>query len=177
MTRPFVTAIALVLGLGLPAVVAGEIVGNAYISEKDGVIEVVAEGWTIEDTEKKPPSPNHIAKFTMKSALKGITPHADLFRLANPGGAILPDAMLAEIGKGLAAIPGFSVKSIEERQMGGRRVHMLPVAMVSGNVRVNGLVYMMKGDKALYWAQFFAGAIIWDEAEPLFNKLVESTKY
>lgn len=177
MSRLFAVAAVLVLSLCLPAASAGEIVGNNYISEKDGVIEVVAEGWTIQDTESKPPHPNQIAKFTLKRALAGVTPSADLFRLANPGGTVLPDAMLAEIGKGLAALPGFTVKPVEERQMGGRRVHMLPINMVSGNVRVTGLIYMLKGEKALYWAQFFARNDIWDQAQPLFDKLVESTKY
>lgn len=177
MVRSFSSVLIVVLGLALPLAFAGEIVGTAYISEKDGVIEVPAEGWSIEDTEKKPPYPNHIAKFKVKNALRGMTPHVDLFRLANPGGAVLPEAMLAEISKGLAATPGFSVKPIEERQMDGRRVHVLSVTMVSGNARVNGLVYMLKGDRSLYWAQFFANTTIWDEVQPMFNKLVESAKY
>lgn len=172
-------ALGLLLGSLSIAVCAGEIVGSSFISEKDGVIEVAAEGWTIMDTEAAPPFPYVIARFTLRPPLKGMSPYADLFRLPNPGGQVTPEAMLQELRDSLGKQPNMTPAAIEARQFAGRRVLALPVTVKvpTANATVNGMIYMMQGERSLYWAQFFANATIWNDARAAFDRLMENVKY
>jgi len=175
-----VALLAALAGLA-PVGIAGEIVGSTFVSEKDGVIEVNADGWNITDAEKAGGfALNQIARFTVKAPIAKATPSVDLFRLANPGSQIQAEQMLMEIGKGLTYIPNVkvNVSSVETRQIGGRRVLVLPVLMAYPNgVRVQGRTYMMQGDKSLYWAQVYASEPVWEQIEASVAKLIENTKY
>jgi hypothetical protein len=161
-----------------PAGIAGEVVGSTFISEKDGVIEVNADGWNITDAEKAGGFPlNQIARFTVKAPIAGATPYVDLFRLANPGSQIQAEQMLKQIGDGLTAIPNAKISPIETRQIGGRRVLVLPALIAQQGVRVQGRTYMMQGDKSLYWAQVYASEQVWGQLETSVARLIESTRY
>lgn len=172
-------ALALFVATGPCTAFAGEIIGSNYISETDGVIEIAAEGWTIMDTEKAPIFPNQFARFSVQRPLGGseLRPHADFFRLANPGGAVQAEAFLREIGEGMAKVPGMSVSPIEARQFAGRQVLALPASMTVKGGSSRGVIYLMKGEKSLYWAQLFAPAAMWEEARAAFDRLMENVKY
>ena len=155
-------------------VLGGEIIGNTYISEKDGVIEITAAAWNIKDNEA--PGGFKIATLTPKQPLKGTVTSVEIFRLANPGGAVTPDTMLQMLRDGFVK-QGMEASAIETRRISGKRVLALPLAMSKAGGRSNGLVYMMQGEKSLYWAQFFANVAVWDEARALFDEVMEKVKY
>lgn len=148
---------------------AGEIIGQTYISEKDGVIEIQGEVWKIKDLEGQEHS---IAIQT----LKGTRATAQFFRLGNPGGVVTQKTMLQELRKGFEK-QGVEVGAVEPRRVSGKRVLALPMSMAIKGGRANLLVYMMQGEKSLYWATFVANAAIWDDARKKFEALIETVKY
>jgi len=179
MTCRLRLVVALFLGILAGVASAGSIVGSNYVSETDGVIEVAADGWNIMDTEKTPIFPNHIARFFIQRQLKGGTlrPFADFFRLANPGGQVQPQAFLQEIAQNMSKVPGMTVSPISSRQFGGRTVLALPATMKVKDGTSHGVIYVMHGEKSIYWAQLFAHQLLWDEARTVFDQLMENVKY
>jgi hypothetical protein len=95
---------------------AGEVIGNTYISEKDGTFEITAEGWNIKDAET--PGQVKIVELTTKQPINGITPSLQFYRLAHMGGAITPEFMLQQLREGLAK-QGMEVGAIESRRFAG----------------------------------------------------------
>ena len=153
---------------------AGEVIGNTYISEKDGVIEITAEGWDIKDTESA--GQFKLAELTVREPINGFTPRILLFRVGNPGGAIAPENILQQMREGFEK-QGMEVGQIEPRRIAGKRVLALPVSMTTGSGKSNGLIYALQGERSLYWMQFFANAVVWDEARQLFDQVMEKVKY
>jgi len=166
-------AAALLAG-SIPAAVAGEVIGNTYISEKDGVIEVVAEGWNIKDTETAGKA--ELAELTPKESIDGFRPVISINRFANPGGQIEPDWFLQQIREGLVK-EGAEVQPIETRRIAGKRVMVLQYSMTKGGGKANGLIYMMQGDKSLYWTNFNANVVVWERTRPMFDEVMERVKY
>jgi hypothetical protein len=162
------------LAAGTAPARAGEVIGSTYISEKDGVIEITAEGWNIKDAES--PGQFKLAELTPKQAIGGTNPNMQVFRLANPGGAISGQFMLQQIREGLVK-QGMEAGQIETRRIGGKRVLTLLASMIKDGGKANGLVYMFEGEKSLYWVQFFANAVVWDEARQRFDEVMEKVKY
>jgi len=168
----FLPAVAAVLLSS--AALAGEVIGNTYISEKDGVIEISAEGWDVKDTEGKVAF--QIAALSPKQQIQGMTPSVQFYRLANPGGAVTPEFMLQQLRDAYVK-QGGEAGAIEPRRIAGKQVLTLPVSMSKDGGRANGLFYMMQGEKSLYWAQFFANVKVWDDARKQFDELMEKVKY
>jgi len=156
------------------AATAGEVIGNTYISEKDGVIEISAPAWNIKDTETAG-SPM-LAELTVKQPLDGMVPKVQFFRLANPGGVIQPDFLIGQIRDGLAK-QGAEVGQIEPRRVAGKRILTTQFTVSRDGGRAHGLIYMLRGDRALYWAQFYSNVVVWEQARPLFDELMEKVKY
>ena len=167
------TVTLLVCALSSP-VFAGEIIGNTYISEKDGVIEITAEGWDIKDAEGRTPDPYLIVTLNIKGT--GAMTALQFWRLANPGGAVTPEAMLQELRKSYEK-QGLEVGGMEPRRLSGKRVLMMPTTTSKGGGRASGFLYMLQGEKSLYWAQFWANVTIFDDARKKFDEVMEKVKY
>lgn len=165
---------AALLGGAVGAAVGGEVIGNTYISEKDGVIEVVAEGWNIKDTETAGKA--KLAELTPKEPIDGFRPSISISRFANPGGQIEPDWFLGQVRDGLVK-QGAEVQPIETRRIAGKRVIALQYSMTKGEGKANGVIYMMKGEKSLYWANFAANVKVWERTRPMFDDVMENVKY
>lgn len=175
MKYPLVLALltaAVLVPPGTP--LAGEVIGNTYISEKDGVIEFTAEAWNIKDTET--PGKIKLAELTPKSPIKGYTPSIQVNRLANPGGQIAPDWFLQQIRAGLEK-EGAEVAPIETRRIAGKRVLAMQATMTRDGGKANVLFYMLQGEKSLYWTQLAANVNAWDEARQMFDEFMEKVKY
>lgn len=156
-------------------VFAGEIIGNTYISEKDGVIEITAEGWDIKDAEGRGgPDPYLIVTLHIKGT--GAATALQFWRLANPGGAVTPEAMLQELRK-VYEKQGMEVGAMEPRRVSGKRVLTMSTSISKGSGRSNGFLYMMQGEKSLYWAQFWANVTIFDDAQKKFDEVIEKVRY
>jgi hypothetical protein len=173
MAFPRIVLALLIAASCLPAL-AGEIIGNTYISEKDGVIEIPAEGWEIKDTEA--PGGFKIAELTPREAIGGTRPAIVFFRLSNPGGAVTPEAMVKQFADAYLK-QGGEVSPMEVRRIAGKRVLALPMSMSKDGGRANGLLYMLQGEKSLYWGQFFANVNVWAEAREKFDAVMEKVKY
>ena len=166
-------AALLLVSAGSPAI-AGEVIGNTYISEQDGVIEVPAEGWNIKDTET--PGNVKLAEFTPKAAIDGYRPSLTINRLANPGGQIEPDWLLQQIRDGLVT-QGAVVQPTETRRIAGKPVLVLQYSMTQGVGAANGLLYMMQGESSLYWASFASNVNAWERSRPMFDEVMEKVRY
>jgi len=165
---------AALLGGAVGAAVGGEVIGNTYISEKDGVIEVMAEGWNIKDTETADKA--LLVKFTPKVAIDGFRSPIMIFRFANPGGQIEPDYLLQQIRDGMVK-QGAEVRPIQMRRIAGKRVMTLQYSLTTEGGKANGLFYMMQGEKSLYWANFTANVKVWERARPMFDEFMDNVKY
>lgn len=173
MALPRILLASLIAASCLPAL-AGEVIGNTYISEKDGVIEIPAEGWEIKDTEAA--GSFQIAQLTAREAIGGTRPNVTFWRLANPGGAVTPESMVQQMSTELIK-QGAEVSPMETRRVAGKRVVVLPFSLSKGGGKANGLFYMLQGEKSLYWANFSANVNVWEQARPRFDELMEKVKY
>lgn len=150
----------------------------SFVNEKDGRIEVRAEGWNVIDTSKTAGFPAiQIARFTPKQPIGSATVNVELFRMTNPNSAVEPQALLQQIGKSFGAKPGYNVSDVEVRTLGGKKVFLLPVLAEQQGIRIKGNVIMMQGEKSLYWTQTFVPEAVWSQVDSMLVKLIENTTY
>lgn len=158
----------------LPAL-AGEVIGNTYISEKDGVIEVAAEDWEIKDVEQ--PGAAQIARFDLKSTPQaGFTASALLFRVGSFGGVLKPEAIINQL-RGSLESKGAEVSPMEARRFAGKRVLAFSYVMQNDQGKANGQAYSLEGPKAIYWFMCSSNVRIWEHAQKKCDELIEKTKY
>lgn len=168
-------AIVVVLLVGAAGVAAaGEIIGNTYISEKDGVIEIPAPGWNIQDKESAGQA--MIAQLTPKASINGFTPMISFYRMPNPGGQIKPDVMVGMMRDNLVK-QGAEAGQLEPRRVAGKSIATMQFTMSKDGGRAHGLIYILSGEKALYWATFACNVKAWEQGRVAFDEVMEKVKY
>lgn len=172
MNKPWLVALAMLL-CPLPCH-PGEIIGNTYIGEKHGYIEIQSPDgkWQIQDREGQS---NQIAILTLKDAINGTRPTMLFFGIPNPGGVTLPE--VAQWGRDAIEKNGFELGTIETRRYGGKPAIIFTATITKGGGRATMLSITLEGPKSFFQVYASANAVAYDAAKPLFEEVVEKLKF
>lgn len=175
MNRGTFVIAALLSIVALPSI-AGEIIGNTYISDKHGPLEVTSpEGkWSIRDEE--PAGQSKLVHLELKDPLNGFKPTFSVFSIPNPGGAVPLDSILQMI-RGSFEQQGVEVGVLEVRRFAGKKVPFFNASLTRSNVTLKTDVYVFEGQKATFFAQCAVNAISHAAARPLCDQVAETVKY
>ena len=166
--------LVILLELAIP-VFAGEVIGNTYISEKDGTIEITTSEWDIKDTEVAGRA--QIARLELKAAPEsGFTGTVLVYRLSNFGGAVKVDTILSQLRAGVEK-NGAKVGMLEPKRFAGKPVQVFGYYMEKDGGRADGQMYLVEGPKALYWLNCTANIKIWEHVRQKCDELMAQVKY
>jgi hypothetical protein len=171
----FAIALLTILSLHAHWSIAGEVIGDTYISEKDGVIELTAKEWNIEDVET--PGSAKIAQLSIKDPINGTHPSILVFRLGPPASASVTPEAFAKMLREQFAKQGAEMDPIETRRIAGKRVLVLQGSLSKDEGKAIMLTYLLSGEKSFYWLHLSSNVNAWDKARPKFDELMETVKY
>jgi hypothetical protein len=166
------------LMLGISALVlsfhswSGEIIGNTYIGEKQGYIEIHSpEGkWEIEDREGRG---HEIALFKFKELLSNSRPAIHFFGFPIAGDITLEN-MLREMRSNLGK-QGMELGPIEPKRFAGKPVQTFPGRLLGKGVQ--STMYLFQGAKSVFYVQCSAADVVFDTVKPMCDDIIEKLKY
>ncbi len=157
------------------AALAGEVIGNTYIGEKHGYIEVLSpEGkWSIKDKEGEGTG---VVELRLKDPINGTNPSVLVQAIPHSGG-LVPADMVLQIMRDSFAQQGMQTGPVETGRIAGKKVYQFWIRLERSGQVVKGDVVMCEGDKSFFMIQFTANSVAYDAARPLFNDVLEKVKY
>lgn len=175
-------AAALILAAGLTAgnAVAGEVIGNTYIGERFGFIEINAvDGkWEIADKEKT--AVNDIAgmvvNFKLKQKVSGGAPDVNITGFKKVGDFVTADYVLNMMRESWKS-QGFTLNPIETGRISGRKIYFFEMQATLQGLEMKGRNVLLEGEKALFLVAMVTSAQSYQNLVPLFEELVASAKY
>lgn len=179
--KPSIAA-ALILAAGLAAgtAVAGEVIGNTYIGERFGFIEVnAADGkWEIADREKN--AVNDLAglvvHFKLKEKVSGWSPDVNIMGFKKAGDAITADYVLNTMRDSWKS-QGFTLSPIETGRISGRKIYFFEMQATLHGMEMKGRNVLLEGEKAIFIVAMATSAKSYQNLLPLFEELIASAKY
>jgi len=171
MNRVWIFAIA--LSFSLP-VLPGEIIGNTYIGEKNGYIEIQSPGgkWQIVDREGQGPS---IANLTVKDPIKGSRPTL-LFQGIPKMGGITLDQIMQMIRTSVEQ-QGLELGPVEMKRYGGKQIATFNSTLTKQGIKVVMNTFICEGPKNFFMATGSAVEGAYEGAKPMFEEVIEKLKY
>ena len=156
------------------AAAAGEIIGNTYISEKQGYIEVQSPDgkWQIQDREGQG---TQLASLTLKDPISGSRPTMLFFAIPKAAGVTVDQVV--GWSRETMAQNGMELGAIEPLRFGGKPVVVFGGSLTKGNIKVLQRSYMLEGPKSFFMVSATAQAAAFDAAKPLFDEVIEKLKY
>lgn len=176
------TAAMLFIAAGLAAgnAFAGEVIGNTYIGERFGFIEVnAADGkWGISDREKT--AANDIAgmvvHFKLKEKVSGWAPDVHITGFKKVGDVVTADYVLNMMRESWKS-QGFTLNPIETGRISGRKVYLFEMQATLQGMEMKGRNVLLEGEKALFLAAMVTSAQSYQNLLPLFEELIATAKY
>ena len=172
MGKELISGVAALM-LALPAW-PGEIIGNTYIGEKHGYIEVVSPDgkWQIEDREGRS---NQIVELSLKSPINGTRPTILFFGIPKLDGMTID--MVIGMAREAIEKQGMELGPIESRRYAGKPIHAYSGSMTKNNQKAIQVMYVLEGPKTFFFVSASANSAAFDAAKPLFEEVVEKLKY
>ena len=166
---------ALLCITALPSI-AGEIIGNTYVSDKFGPFEVTSPDgkWSIKDEETA--SQAQLVKLELKDPLNGHKPNFNVFSVPNPGGTVTLDYFLRTQRESFEKA-GIEVGALEVRRFAGKKVPFFSTSMTRSNRTLKADVYVFEGQNAIFFAQCIFDPINHAAHKPLCDEVAETVKY
>jgi len=167
--------VAIVTGMLIASLVsAGEIIGNTYISEKQGYIEIQSPDgkWQIQDREGQG---TQLANLTLKDPISGSRPTILFFSIPKAGDVKVDEVV--QWARDAMVQNGMELGAIEPVRFGGKQVVVFLGSLTKGNIKVMQRSYMLEGPKSFFMVSATAQAAAFDAAKPLFDEVVEKVKY
>ena len=154
--------------------VSGELIGNTFIGEKSGYIEIQSPGgkWQIEDREGQGRA---IANLTSKDSIKGSRPTI-LFQSVPKMGEMTADE-ITQITRSVFEKQGFQNGPIEVKRYSGKPVATYHSSMSKDGVKVLMYVFILDGQKSFFLVSATAPEVAYEAAKPLFEEVIEKLKY
>ena len=150
----------------------GEIIGNTYIGEKQGYIEIQSPGgkWEIEDREGRG---YEIAILRSKEQISNSRPniHIQGFPMV---GDINMENMLREMRSSLEK-NGYELGPIEPKRFAGKQVNTYSGRLLGKGVQI--VAYMLQGAKTVFYMQCAAAETVIATVKPMCDEVVEKLKY
>jgi len=172
MIKKWITAVVALL-VAFP-VVGGEIIGNTYIGEKHGYIEINSPDgkWQIQDREGQG---TQIAQLALKDQISGSRPTV-LFSAIPKGAGITADQVLQWSREAMEK-QGMELGQIEPVRFGGKQVYGFQATLTKGTVKVEQRNYLIEGAKSYFLVSCTALSAAFNAAKPLFEEVMEKLKY
>lgn len=174
--RLFPAVCALVIGHAW----AGEVIGNTYIGERFGYIEMTSvEGkWDITDREKGATNDlaGTIAHFKLKEAVSGWKPDVNIMGFKKIEGAITADFVMNMMRKEWTA-QGGEVEPIETGRIAGKKVFYNDKRIAAKGIPMMGRDIYLEGEKAIFIVHVIAPAHAFPQVLQLVEELVATAKY
>ena len=151
---------------------SGELIGNTYIGEKQGYIEIQSPDgkWQIEDREGRG---YEIAMLRSKEQINNSRPNI-LIQGFPIAGDMTFENMLREIRQGHEK-QGWELGPIETKRYGGKQVLTFSSRLLGKGVR--GEMYLLRGEKSTFFASCTAADGAYTAAKPLCDEVIERVKY
>ena len=164
-------AAAAVLLLAIP-VDAGEIIGNTYIGEKQGYIEIQSPDgkWEIEDREGRG---FEIAMLKSREQINNSRPNIHFFGYPIAGDITLEN-MLRELRASFGK-QGYELGPIEPKRFAGKQVHTFSGRLLGKGVQTS--MYLFQSAKSVFFVQCAAADAAFDTVKPMCDEVVEKLKY
>jgi len=160
--------------------VAGEVIGNTYIGERFGFIEVNAVDGKWEITDKEKTAANDIAgmvvHFKLKEKVSGWSPDVNITGFKKVGSFVTADwvlNMMRDSWKG----QGFTLNPIETGRISGRKIYFFEMQATLQGMEMKGRNVLLEGEKAFFLAAMATSAQSYQNLLPLFEELIASAKY
>ena len=172
MIKKWFAAIVTLL-LAFP-VLGGEIIGNTFIGEKHGYIEITSPDgkWQIQDREGQG---YQVANLTLKDPISGTRPTV-LFSAIPRDASVTADQVLQWTREAMEK-QGMEVGQIETMRVSGKPVYSFMGSLTKGSVKVLQRSYLLEGAKSFFMVNTTAQAAAFDAAKPLFESVIEKLKY
>ena len=170
----------LALGLAAWPASAGEVIGNTYVGERFGYIELTSVGgkWEITDKEKsaKTDLGGAIAHFKLKDAVSGWNPEVHVIGFKKVGGVVTVDFVVGLMRKEWIA-QGGEVEALETGRIAGKKVVQYDKRLTFQGTPMKGRDICLESEKGI----FVVAVIVREDAYPqtlqLLEELVSAAKY
>ena len=172
----------LILALALAAwrAGAGEGIGNTYVGERFGYIELTSvDGkWDIVDKEKSATNDfaGMIAHFKLKEAISGWKPDVNVMGFKKVEGAVTADFVINMMRKEWTA-QGGEVEQIETGRIAGRKVFFNDKRISVKGVAMKGRDIYLEGEKGIFIVSVIVRADVYPQTLQLLEELVSAAKY
>ncbi len=170
------------LALGLAAVPAGagEVIGNTYVGERFGYIELTAADgkWDISDKEKSATNDmaGMIAHFKLKDAISGWKADVNILGFKKIEDAITVNFVIGTMRKEWIA-QGGEVEPIETGRIAGKKVHHYEKRLNVKGIAMKGRDIYLEGEKAVFVVHMIVRADAYPPTLQLLEDLVATAKY
>lgn len=170
----------LALGLAAWPAGAGEVIGNTYVGERFGYIELTAADgkWEIADKEKAATNDmaGMIAHFKLKDAISGWRPDINVLGFKKIEGAITVDFVMNTMRSQWTA-QGGEVDAIETGRIAGKKVFFNDKRLNVKGIAMKGRDIYLEGEKAIFVVHMVVRADVYPQTLQLLEELVSAAKY
>ena len=176
MNKPIALLSVFLLMLLSQSLFAGEVIGNTYISEKHGYVELSAPDgqWEIVDTESQG-SGAKLAEFNYKTKVNGADVKATLWGSMNPGNVLDADFFLKTVRSAFEE-QGATVEPVETKRFAGKKIYFLMATLEQGSNKAHTVVYAFAGNNGFFWLQHVARPDVLENSRPLVEAILEGLK-
>lgn len=159
---------------------AGEVIGNTYIGERFGYIELTSVGgkWDITDKERGANNDlaGMVAHFKLKDPISGWKPDLNILGFRKVEGAVTADFVINMMRKEWEA-QGGEVEQIETGRIAGRMVFFNDKRVTVKGVAMKGRDIYLEGEKAIFIVSVIVRADVYPQALQLLEEMVSAAKY
>lgn len=179
MCRHFGLLLALLLLAGQAG--AGEVIGNTYIGERFGYIELVSVGgkWEVVDREKDAQNDmaGPVADFRLKEPVAGVKPIVfNVWGFRKADASITVDFIIQTLRNAWGQ-QGGEVESVEAGRLSGRKAWFLEKRVTFQGRLAHGRDIVVEGDKAIFVISTVALAPAYPQVRQLLEELAATAKY
>ena len=159
---------------------AGEVIGNTYVGERFGYIELTSvDGkWDITDREKSATNDfaGMVAHFKLKEAISGWKPDLNVMGFKKIEGAVTADFVINMMRKEWAA-QGGEVGPNETGRIAGRKVVFNDQTITAQGLAMKGRSVYLEGEKGIFIVSVIVRADVYPQTLQLLEELVSAAKY
>ena len=170
----------LVLGLAAWPAGAGEVIGNTYVGERFGYIELTAPDGKWEITDKEKGATNDmagmIAHFKLKDAISGWRADVNILGFKKIEDAITVDFVMNTMRTEWTA-QGGETEAIETGRIAGKKVFFYDKRLNVKGIAMKGRDIYLEGGKAVFVVHMIVRADVYPQTLQLLEELVAGAKY
>jgi hypothetical protein len=159
---------------------AGEVIGNTYVGERFGYIEMTSvDGkWDITDREKEAKNDfaGMIAKFKLKEAVSGWKPDVNIMGFKKIEGAVTVDFVMNTMRTEWTG-QGGEVDQIETGRIAGKKIFFYDKRLTPQGIPMKGRDIYLEGEKGIFIVAVIAKTPAYPQVLQLLEELVATAKY